>query len=56
VALAPDSTSARLLGSYHDEGFNASLLRRNEEAKPFENLMRGLPMPPRDLPSTSAQI
>jgi len=50
VSTAPDNTTARLLGSYHDEGFNASLVQTVTDVKPFEQLMRGLPMPERPLP------
>lgn len=43
VSHAPDSTTARMLGSYFSEGVLASLLHENEDRKPFEDLLRGIP-------------
>lgn len=44
VAHAPDSTTARVIGSYYTEGLTASLLHHNEDRKPFEDLLRGIPV------------
>lgn len=46
VSYAPTSTTARLLGSYFDEGLNSALVRDVEQEQPFENLLRGLPFEP----------
>lgn len=43
VSYAPSSTSARLLGSYFDDGLAASLIHHNESNQPFEDMLRGLP-------------
>ena len=44
VAYAPDSTSARMLGSYFSDGTLASLLHKNEKPAIFEDLLRGKPI------------
>jgi len=44
VRLAPDSTTARIAGSYLEEGMLASLLNENKVNQPFEDLFRGLPL------------
>jgi len=43
VSYAPTSTTARLLGSYFDDGLTASLIHQVAHEQPFENLLRGLP-------------
>lgn len=53
VSYAPTSTSARLLGSYFDEGLTASLIHHTDENQPFEDLLRGLPSDTSDAESPS---
>lgn len=43
VSYAPDSTSARLIGSYREDGYISSLNTEATESQPFENLLRGFP-------------
>ena len=43
VSYAPTSTTARLLGSYFDDGLSTSLIHQVENEQPFENLLRGVP-------------
>lgn len=44
ISLAPDSTTARLTGSYFSEGLNSSLISTNTINHPFEDALRGLPI------------
>lgn len=44
VSYAPDSTTGRVAGSYFSEGVNSSLVHENHERRPFEDLLRGLPV------------
>lgn len=44
VAYAPTSTTARLAGSYFDDGLSASLLVESKQNRPLEDLFRGLPL------------
>lgn len=43
VSLAPTTTSSRVFGSYFDDGLTSSLITRNVEESPFENIIRGIP-------------
>ena len=46
VSYAPTSTTARMLGSYFDDGLNASLVHHEDKEQTFENILRGLPFEP----------
>lgn len=43
VSLAPTTTSSRVFGSYFDDGLTSSLITKNTEESPFENIIRGVP-------------
>jgi len=43
VSFAPNSTTARLMGSYFSDSTLASLLNENETRRNFEDLLRGAP-------------
>lgn len=40
VSYGPDSTSAKIFGSYMADGINSSLVNPNEESKQLEDIMR----------------
>lgn len=40
VTYAPDSTTAKIFGSYMSDGLNSALVNPNEENKPLEDIMR----------------
>lgn len=44
VSYMPTSTSSRIIGSYHDDGVDASLLTTAEKSQPFEDMLRGIPL------------
>lgn len=40
VSYGPDSTSAKIFGSYMSDGLNSALVNPNEVSKPLEDIMR----------------